>query len=361
MNGEDVVYVGARKGLFRITRMKGGWRLEKPWFLAEPVSAFLRDPRDGALYAALDLGHFGRKLHRSDDDGASWKEIAAPAFAPAPESEIGASVELIWALEAGGADQPGWLWAGTVPGGLFLSKDRGDSWMLVQSLWNAPERARWSGAGNDKPAIHTILVDPRDSRRIILAISTGGVWKSADAGQSWRNVGQGLRAEYVPPELEYDLVNQDVHRLAVCAAAPERVWCQHHNGMFVSSDGAETFKEMRDVKPAVFGFGVAAHPEDANTAWFVPGIKDQYRVPVDGRLVVTRTRDGGESFESLSEGLPQADCYDLVYRHALAVDDAGARLAMGSTTGNLWISENGGEAWTHVSAHLPPIAVVRFA
>lgn len=115
------------------------------------------------------------------------------------------------------------------------------------------------------------------------------------------------------------------------------------------------------MKPAVFGFAVAADPKDANTAWFVPGIKDQYRVPVDGRLVVTRTRDGGASFESLSEGLPQADCYDLVYRHALAVDDAGARLAMGSTTGNLWISENGGKAWTHVSAHLPPIAVVRFA
>jgi hypothetical protein len=357
----DQVYVGARKGLFRLTRMNGGWRLEKPWFLGDPVSAFLRDARDGALYAALDLGHFGRKLHRSEDDGATWKEIAAPAFAPTRDGASGPSVELIWALEAGGADQPGWLWAGTVPGGLFLSKDRGESWTLVDGLWNVPERARWSGAGNDKPAIHTILIDPRDSRKIAVAISTGGVWKSADAGQSWRNVGQGLRAEYVPPELEYDLVNQDVHRLAFCAAAPERVWCQHHNGVFVSSDGAETFKEVRDVKPAVFGFGVVAHPGDAGTAWFVPGIKDQYRVPVDGKLVVTRTQDGGESFEPLSQGLPQADCYDLVYRHALAVHDAGARLAMGSTTGNLWISENGGEAWTHASAHLPPIAVVRFA
>ena len=356
----EALYIGARKGLFRLRRHKDGWRVEKPSFLGEPITAFLKDPRDGALYAALNLGHFGRKLHRSDDDGASWKEIAAPAFAPSPEGESGPSVELIWALEAGGGDQPGWLWAGTIPGGLFLSTDRGESWALIQSLWDAPQRANWFGGGYDKPGIHSVLVDPRDSQKLTLGISCGGVWKSDDAGATWRNVGKGQRAEFMPPEMQYDIVSQDPHRIQACAAAPDTIWCQHHCGIFLSRDGGETFSEIKDVKPAVFGFGVAAHPHDANTAWFVPGVKDQYRVPVDGKLVVTRTRDGGQSFEALSNGLPQADCYDLIYRHALAVDSAGDRLAIGSTTGNLWISENAGEAWTHVSAHLPPIAIARF-
>ena len=110
-----------------------------------------------------------------------------------------------------------------------------------------------------------------------------------------------------------------------------------------------------------FGFAVAAHPEDASTAWFVPAVKDECRVPVDGRVVVARTNDGGRSFDVLREGLPQEHAYDLVYRHALDVDERGRRLAMGSTTGGLWISENAGDSWDLFSAHLPPIYQVRFA
>jgi hypothetical protein len=114
------------------------------------------------------------------------------------------------------------------------------------------------------------------------------------------------------------------------------------------------------VRPSGFGFAVAVHPHDADTAWFVPGIKDEHRIPVDGKLVVTRTRDGGRSFEVLDRGLPQEHAYDLVLRHALDVDASGEVLAFGSTTGSLWISENGGDDWQAVSHHLPPIYAVRF-
>ena len=112
--------------------------------------------------------------------------------------------------------------------------------------------------------------------------------------------------------------------------------------------------------PSVFGFAVAPHPSDPATAWFAPAVKDECRVPVDGRMVVTRTRDGGASFEVLGRGLPERGSYDLVYRHALVVDASGERLAMGSTTGNLWVSESGGEEWQQIDAHLPPIAQVAF-
>lgn len=353
--------VASRKGLFRFQLENGSWRSGPPAFPGEPVSALLADPRDGRLYAALRLGHFGVKLHRSEDGGETWSEVAAPALPAAAQGEAaGAGIDMIWTLAAGGAGRRGLLWAGTLPGALFRSQDGGDSWALVESLWNMPEREQWSGGGYDHPGIHSILVDPRDADRLTVAVSTGGVWKSADGGASWRLTGQGLRAEYVPPPLAFDPAAQDVHRLASCRAAPDIVWCQHHNGIFRSSDGAETFAEIAPVAPSAFGFAVAAHPADPETAWFVPAVKDECRMPVDGRLVVNRTSDGGRSFEALGTGLPGGASYDLIYRHALDVDGTGARLAMGSTTGNLWVSMDGGDRWTLVSAHLPPIAQVAF-
>jgi hypothetical protein len=170
-----------------------------------------------------------------------------------------------------------------------------------------------------------------------------------------------MMAEYLPPERAEDPVGQDPHLISHSPANPDKVWCQHHCGIYVSDDYGGHFTEIKKAGPSTFGFAVAVHPKDAETAWFAPAIKDESRVPVDGRLVVTRTRDGGQTFESLSQGLPQDPSYDLIYRHALVVDDSGDRLAMGSTTGNLWLSENGGDSWSHLSGHLPPIAQVAFA
>jgi len=138
------------------------------------------------------------------------------------------------------------------------------------------------------------------------------------------------------------------------------MWVQHHNGIFHSTDRAASWTEIADVKPSAFGFAVAVHPKDPKTAWFVPAVKDECRLPVDAQLVVTRTRDGGQSFEILRTGLPQENSYHLVYRHCLDVDASGDRLVMGSTTGGLWISQNQGNSWECVSPNLPPIYCVRF-
>lgn len=357
----DLLHVATRKGLFAFRRQEGGWRAGAPAFLAQPVSAVLADRRDGRLYAALRLGHFGVKLHRSDDGGGSWTELPAPAFPAQPEAATTApAVDMIWTLVPGGADEPGVLWAGAIPAGLFRSADNGASWSLVDSLWNVPERKEWSGGGFDEAGIHSIQVDPRDSRKLTVGISCGGVWKSDDAAATWRQVGNGLRAAYMPPDQSYALNVQDPHRLAPCTSMPDTIWCQHHNGIFRSTDGGESFAEITGVQPSAFGFAVAAHPTDPATAWFVPAVKDECRVPVDGRLVVTRTTDGGRTFASLAKGLP-ATSYDLIYRHALDVDRTGRRLAMASTTGNLWVSENGGDTWVQVEGHLPPVAQVAFA
>ncbi len=356
----NVLHVGTRKGLVTFTRDAAGWAPSAPAFIGQPVSAVLSDPRDGAIYAALRLGHFGVKLHRSDDRGANWTEIAAPAFPAVPNPDDKApAVDMIWTLVAGGADEPGVLWAGTTPGGLFKSADRGASWSLNESLWTVPERAGWMGGGYDLPGIHSVLVDPRDSRSLTIGVSTGGVWRSADGGAIWRLTGQGLRAEYMPPDMAFDLKAQDVHRLAACASAPDIVWCQHHNGMFRSTDAGETFSEIKNVQPSVFGFALGVHPHDPNTAWFVPAIKDELRIPVDCKLVVTQTTDAGRTFTAHADGLPGMS-YDLIYRHCLDVNADGTRLAIGSTTGNLWVSDDAGRHWSQIHGHLSPIAALTF-
>ncbi len=174
--------VATRKGLFRFERKGAGWFAGPPAFVGQPVTAVLGDWRDGTRYAALNLGHFGVKLHRSDDKGRNWTEVAAPALPSEPGNENAKAVQLIWTLEPGGPDEAGVLWAGTIPGGLFRSADRGASWSLVESLWNVPERAKWFGGGYDDAGIHSIHVDPRDPAKLTLGISCGGVWKSDDAG-----------------------------------------------------------------------------------------------------------------------------------------------------------------------------------
>jgi hypothetical protein len=363
----ETLLVSTRKGLFVLERGARGWGVARHAFLGDNLALGLCDARDGRWYAALDLGHFGAKLQCTDDRGASWRELGVPAYAEDDVVFAGdgkerkpATLQKLWALAAGGADQPGRLWCGTIPGGLFRSDDGGASWQLMRGLWDRPEREQWFGGGYDAPGIHSICIDPRDPRRIAIALSSGGVWHSDDDGASWSQQAQGMRAAYMPPDRADDPNIQDVHQMVRCAAAPDTFWAQHHNGVFVR-EGSAPWREIADVPPSVFGFAVAVHPRDPRTAWFVPAIKDERRVPVDGALVVSRTRDGGASFEVLRGGLPQQHAYDLVYRHGLAIDPSGERLAFGSTTGGCWISEDQGDTWQALDARLPPVHAITFA
>lgn len=360
--------VGTRKGLFTLERKASTWAVADVAFLGEPVTAVVTAP-DGPTLVALGTGHFGSHIWRREPGGA-WAEVGAPAYPPRPDDADDVSpmtrepwpwaVQLLWSLELGHPERSGELWCGTIPGGLFRSPDTGDSWELVRSLWDVPERAGWFGGGYDWPGIHSISVDPRDPDTVLVGISCGGAWITTDGGDSW-SITHGMRNEYLPPEEAHEPNGQDPHRLARCRSHPDVVWNQHHNGCFRSVDGGRTWTEIDERPPSVFGFAVAAHPTDPDVAWFAPATKDELRVPVDGRVVVSRTTDGGASFEVFGDGLPDTHAYDLVYRHALDVDGAGESLAMGSTTGSLWTSADAGEHWDLVSANLPPVNLVRFA
>src|SRR5262249_54750626 len=209
----DTILVSTRKELFWGGGGKGGGVIEGTDFRGDNVSLPLTDPRCGRHFVALDHGHFGVKMHRSTAKG--WEEIAAPVYPPKPEGleekdpwgrPLPWSTVRIWALQAGGADEPGVIWCGTLPGGLFRSTDGGDNWEMIHSLWNHPKRKQWSGGGADWPGIHSIVVDPRDSKRVWVAVSTGGIWFTDDSGVSWAQRGEGMRAEYTPPELIHDPV-----------------------------------------------------------------------------------------------------------------------------------------------------------
>ncbi|MBV8659221.1 MAG: exo-alpha-sialidase [Burkholderiales bacterium] len=349
------ILVGTRKGLLEFAPGHAGqWTLAAQHFLGTQVSSVLVDGR--FWVAALADGHFGPKMHISDNAGESWREAACPAF-PALDDEK-PTVEQVWCM-AGVRER---LWAGCIPAGLFRSDDGGGSWQLVRSLWDQPSRKKWFGGGYDQAGIHSILVDPRDADKVVLGISCGGVWRSDDAGESWSSRSAGLWAAYMPPESKEDPDIQDPHRLAQCLAAPDAFWCQHHNGQFRSRDNLDSWQEIWPAAPwSNFGFAVAAHPKDPLTAWFVPAASDERRIPLEGDFYVLRTRDGGASYQRLAVGLPTAPSFHLVYRHGLVVDDAGQTLAMGSTTGSLWASTDAGDSWQRISAELPPIHCVVFA
>jgi len=367
--------VSTRKGLFTYRDAGGRLSIAESAFLGDPVTISLHDQRDGATYAALRLGHFGCKLHRQERD-RTWREVASPAYPEKPADavvvrdpmrgeEVPWKVDQIWAL-AVDYGQDGALWCGTIPGGLFHSTDRGETWTLNTPLWNLPARAKWFGGGYDWPGIHSILTHPSQPDRVTVGVSCGGAWRSHDRGQTWVNASRGMRAAFMPEGQEFDPEIQDPHLVAQCATRPDMLWAQHHNGIFRSSNDGDDWREITTAVPSSFGFATAVHPHDPETAWFVPAIKDERRIPVDGRFVVTRTRDGGASFEVLGEGLPDAEAFHLVYRHALAVspadaDPARVQLAIGSTTGSLWHSADQGDHWSHVSAHLPPIYAVMWA
>ena len=353
------ILAGTRKGLFTIERDGDGWEITDRQFIGDPVPIVLPLPDLKQLFVVLGTGHFGIHLHKSDDNGKSFREVGVPVYPEKPESSNDPcpwSLEMIWSMEAG---NDGKLWAGTIPGGLFCSTDSGKTWKLNESLWNRPGRRDWFGGGYDWPGIHSICVHPNQPKALTVALSVGGIFRSEDDGATWAPCGDGLRADYVPPDLAHEVDQQDPHRIVQCNAYPEHWWMQHHNGIWRSTNDCQSWTEITDVSPSTFGFTVACHPTDSNTAWFVPAATDESRYPVDGKMVVTKTTDGGKSFVQLREGLPQKDAYDLVYRHCLEVSEDGGTLIMGSTTGNLWSSDDAGETWQTISNFLPPILCLK--
>lgn len=391
----NTILLGTRKGTVIVERTASGWRPRPIMHQGIPVCYVTKDPRDGTLWASLDHGHWGPKLSRSRDNGETWEDVLSlkypegarhivqylptPDFdpeAPAGEPEYrDASVYKIWNITFGTAAQPGRIYAGTIPGGLFVSDDGGDSWELNRPLWNhesrggdlfnaeATSETQWGGTpasidyGVFEPGIHSIVVDPRDPEHLYVAASSAGVIESKDGGKTWAGKNQGMLMDYLPnPLAEW---GHDPHFVMACPGQPDHLWQQNHCGVFYSADGAQSWTKVSDPASGVhFGFPIVADDQDGRTAWVVPAQADSERMAIDGGLFVARTTDGGQSWQTLRKGLPQDNAYDIVLRHAL--DASGDCLCFGSSTGNVYLSEDRGDSWQSLGHHFPPVYSVRF-
>lgn len=358
---KQTILLGTRKGLIAYRFSNGHWAQENFSFEGISVSIAYADERNDTWWACLDHGHWGVKLHRSHDRGKSWEEVAAPSYPEGEEIKDGlkATTKYIWAMNHGGPEYPHRLWLGTDPGGLFQSEDGGKSFQLNTSLWSHPTRKTgWFGGGRDNPGIHSIVVDPRDPNHIYIGISCAGVFESVDGGVTWLIRNKGLKAEFLPnPDQE---TGHDPHLLIASPSQPDILWQQNHCGIYRSTDGGKDWYEISEKGgPANFGFAIAVADDKPDQAWVAPATSDENRIAINGALCICRTDDGGKTWIQQRNGLPQSGCYDIVYRHALAA--SGDAVVFGTTTGNLFFSNDRGDTWQVISNYLPMIHSVQFA
>jgi len=354
--------VGTTKGLVVFEKKNEKWVIQKIHFLGMSISVIYIDPVNTTWWVSISHHHWGQKLQYSTDKGNTWHTVIAPKYPTHSNLQSGkpANLKKIWCIQQGGKAYPNRLWVGTEPGGLFLSEDKGQTFHLVESLWNHPSRMnrqQWFGTGRSQPYIHSIVIDPRDENHIYIAVSCAGIFETTDGGENWQPRNKGLIAAYLPnPEAE---IGHDPHLLVVCDSNPEVLWQQNHCGIFRSSDGAASWDNITDKKGiANYGFAIAIDPTDPRRAWVIPSTSDEIRVAPNLALSVCYTPDAGKTWKTLNRGLPQENCFDIVFRHAFARQKQ--TLAFGTTTGNVYLSQDDGHNWDLLSANLSRVDYVVF-
>ncbi len=356
-----LLMIGTRKGLWLATSddARREWEVSGPHFPMEEVYSVHLDTRGERprLLAGCSSSWFGPQVRRSDDLGQTWEET--PNGALRFPDDTGVALERVWQLVPGVED--GVVWAGTEPGAVFRSTDRGESFELVRGLWDHPHREEWN-AGFGGQAFHTILPHPTDASSVLAAISTGGVYRTADGGESWEPSNTGVKAEFMPGERSYPEFGQCVHKVARDPAESDRLFLQNHGGVYRSDDGGGTWQDIAPGLPSEFGFAMVTHPRTPATAYTFPITDAGARWPVDGHARVWRTTDAGESWAELGgDDLPDG-YFAAVMRDAMCADQHDpAGLYFGGRNGAVWASPDEGESWSEVAEGLPDVMVVRAA
>lgn len=365
-----IVLVGTKKGafLFESDETRRHWRRSGPFQAGWGVNHFSIDARRPAprLWAAANHEVWGPRLGYSDDWGANWTEDG-PALAF--EAGSGRAVKNVWHVTPGHVEKPGEVWCGVEPAALFRSGDGGETWSEVAGLNEHATSGEWEPGGGGL-ILHTIVPDHSNPDSVIACISAGGAYRSNDGGASWRPINRGVPATFRPTP--WPEVGQCVHKLVQSPTNPAWLFQQNHCGVYRSRDGGENWEHIESGLPTgwleeidrsySFGFPMAGHRRDPETLYVVPLLSEFFRATSDGRFIVYRSRDGGDNWHPLTEGLPQDGAYLVVYRDALATDAATpGGVYAGTTGGHLFGSRDDGDSWFAMSTTLPPILSVETA
>lgn len=382
MSAEVNILVGTSKGGFIFTSdaARKKWKASDILFKSWDVMHMQMDPRDHRLHVATSHFVYGPTTHYSDDFGKTWTQakqvpvITRPSKSGRPastveemfRSESGENIKdkpeqvvKVWNITPGRPSEPGVLYAGAQPASLFVSTDRGETWSLNEPLFDHPHRGQFNpGAGG--LCLHTILVDPADPKRMYIAISAGGCYRTDDGGLTWAAYNKNVRADFMPdPFPEF---GHCVHKMAMHPSQPDVIYQQNHCGVYRSDNRAEDWIDIGEDKlPTRFGFPIAVHPTHPRTIYVVPEESQEYHMSVDGKFAVWRSRDAGASWQMLTKGLPD-QARLVVLREAMATDTfEAAGIYAGTNTGQIFYSRDSGDSWELLADYLPPIHSVEAA
>ena len=353
MPEQVLVLIGTKKGVFIAASDKDrrNWQLSGPFCETWPMQHVIGDPDTGAIYGAGGNEWFGPAVWKSTDLGKTWTHSSAGlAYAPGEEP-----IQAVWSL----ASRQGRLYAGVQPAGLFVSGDDGETFSHIDGLQRHPSRPDWNPGGAGL-ILHSLVPDAHDGDRIWVGISSAGVFYTDDGGETWEPRNKGTRADYLPEGQNYPEFGQCVHCLVQAPDEHDLLYQQNHCGMYRSSDGGENWESIEAGLPSSFGFPAAVHPRDPSTLYLLPlngDIKGRF-VP-EAKAAVWRTRDRGETWQDLREGLPQENAFFGVLRQAMTTDRLEpAGVYFGTSGGTLFASSDEGDSWTTIAEHLPSISSV---
>ena len=367
------LYIATRKGIWIATAGvdRRAWSLRGPSFLGQQVHHVVLDPRDRrTLLAASRQWHLGPTVFRSTDGGETWKEAATPPQFPKGEPR-GRAVDHVFWLTPGHASEPGVWYAGTSPKGLFRSEDHGVTWAPIAGFNDHPRQHEWVGSDKDETPdggkLHSILVDPRDPRHLYLSMSGGGTFESTDGGADWKPLNLGVAMDFAPPKEdgEYEF-GHDPHCMVLHPARPDRLWQQNHCGIYRLDRPESRWVRVGKAMPAEIGdvgFPITPHPRDPDTAWVFPmdGTGDWPRTSPGGKPAVYVTRDAGASWQRQDAGFPDGQAWWTVKRQCMCADAGDpVGLYLGTTSGEVWASDDEGATFRCLFRHLPQIHALTF-
>jgi photosystem II stability/assembly factor-like uncharacterized protein len=379
MSKKVMVFVGTDKGgfIFESNEKRKRWKVSDVQFKGWNVMHIQMDPRDQRLHAATSHFVYGPTTHYSDDLGKTWTQAkqvpiltrASKSGRPSStveeafRSEGGESIKdkpekmiKVWNINPGRDSEPNVLYAGAQPASLFKSEDRGETWTLNESLYDHPQRGEWNpGAGG--LCLHTIVLDPKNPNRMYIAVSAAGCYRTDDGGLTWAPYNKNVRADFMGNH--FPEFGQCVHKMVMHPSNPNVLYQQNHCGVYRSDNAGEDWIDIGEGKlPSRFGFPVAVHPTDPRTIYIALEESDEFRMSVDGKFSVWRSRDAGDSWERITNGLPEK-AHLTVLREAMGTDtfeDAG--IYVGTNTGQLFYSRDSGDSWDLLADYLPPIQSV---